>query len=64
MLTTYTESDLRQQAAEELARRIAAAAAERKAWADALRLGFHLTGSASQADELAALGQRDLFRDL
>jgi len=64
MLTTYTESDLRQQAAEELARRVAAAEAERKAWADALRPGFHLTGSASQADELAALGQRDLFRDL
>lgn len=64
MLTNYTASDLRQLAAAEAARRERAQEEERKAQADALLLSFHLTGSPRLVDELAALGQRDLFRDL
>ena len=64
MLTNYTASDLRQRAAEEIARRERAQEEERKAQADALLLSFHLTGSPRLVDELAARGQRDLFRDL
>ena len=64
MLTNYTASDLRQLAAAEAARRERAQEEERKAQAEALLLTFHLTGSPRLVDELAALGQRDLFRDL
>ncbi len=64
MLTNYTASDLRKLAAAEAARREQAQEEERKAQADALLLSFHLTGSPRLVDELAALGQRDLFRDL
>ena len=64
MLTTYTENDLRKLAAAEAARRELAQEEERKAQAEALLLTFHLTGSPRLVDELAALGQRDLFRDL
>ena len=64
MLTNYTASDLRKLAAAEVARRERAQEEERKAQADALLLSFHLTGSPRLVDELAALGQRDLFRDL
>ena len=63
MLTNYTASDLRKLAAAEVARRERAQEEERKAQADAL-LSFHLTGSPRLVDELAARGQRDLFRDL
>ena len=64
MMTNYTASDLRKLAAAEAARRERAQEEERKAQADALRLSFHLTGSPRLVDELAARGQRDLFRDL
>ena len=64
MLTNYTENDLRARAAAEAARRDQEREDERKAQADALLLSFHLTGSPRLVDELAALGQRDLFRDL
>ena len=64
MLTNYTASDLRKLAAAEAARREQAQEEERKAQAEALLLTFHLTGSPRLVDELAALGQRDLFRDL
>ena len=64
MLTNYTASDLHQQAAAEAARRDREREEERKAQADALLLSFHLTGSPRLVDELAARGQRDLFRDL
>ena len=64
MLTNYTEQDLRARAEAERARQEQEREAERKAWADAFLLSFHLTGSPRQVDELAALGQRDLFRDL
>ena len=64
MLTNYTASDLRKLAAAEAARRELAQEEERKAQAEALLLTFHLTGSPRLVDELAALGQRDLFRDL
>ena len=64
MLTNYTASDLRKLAAAEAARRERAQEEEHKAQADALLLSFHLTGSPRLVDELAARGQRDLFRDL
>ena len=64
MLTNYTVSDLRQRAAAEAARRERAQEEERKAQAEALLRSFHLTGSPRMVDELAARGQRDLFRDL
>lgn len=64
MMTNYTASDLRKLAAAEAARRERAHEEELKAQADALLLSFHLTGSPRLVDELAALGQRDLFRDL
>ena len=64
MLTTYTENDLRARAAAEAARRERERAEELKAQGDALLLSFHLTGSPRLVDELAARGQRDLFRDL
>ncbi len=64
MLTNYTASDLRKLAAAEAARRDREREEERKAQGDALLLSFHLTGSPRLVDELAARGQRDLFRDL
>ena len=64
MLTAYTERDLKSRAAAEAARRDREREEERKAQGDALLLSFHLTGSPRLVDELAALCQRDLFRDL
>ena len=66
MLHAYTEKEIRDRAtqarAREEAEREARRQAEAQARADALLSDFHLTGSDSPPDVLAALGQRDLFR--
>lgn len=68
MLNAYTETEIRVRADQARAREAAEREAERqveaRARADALLLSFHLTGSDRPADQMAALGQRDLFRDL
>lgn len=68
MLNVYTEEEIRVRAAQARAREAAEREAERlaeaRAQADALLQSFHLTGSDRPADQMAALGQRDLFRDL